>query len=234
MKTIRCFVLALGATLAVGCFAEASAAQRLQNVIRRLAGPEVQTGTNTPQTFRLAGKVVDAEGRPVAGAVVERYESSSGLPFRGVEAEVLKEHITTEAGGLFEFTLSLATSQVIARKPGFAPAWNQYHQYRRPAGDTTDERLVLTTPTTLGGRVVDEADKPVADAEVWVSMAYSERPLGDGETAVSYLSGKPARNFFSTRTTADGTFRIEGFPASASADLAVSKPGKVLREPQRD
>ena len=82
--------------------------------------------------------------------------------------------------------------------------------------------------------MVDEADKPVADAEVWVSTAYSERQMENGARSYGYLSGKPGRECFSTRTTADGKFVIQGFPTNAAADLAVSKPGKVLRELQRE
>ena len=79
-----------------------------------------------------------------------------------------------------------------------------------------------------------KADKPVADAEVWVSYACIVREMEEGGSSYAYLNGKPGRDYFSTRTTADGKFVIQGFPTNASADLAVSKPGKVLREPQRD
>ena len=120
---------------------------------------------------------------------------------------------------------------LLARKPGLAPAWAQYWN---PTRDMTDERLVLTPATTLAGVVVDEADKPVADAEVWVSTPVSREAKGEGGTSYAYLGGKPGRECFSTRTAADGKFVIQGFPTNAAADLAVSKPGKVLREPQRD
>src|SRR5208282_3295535 len=86
----------------------------------------------------------------------------------------------------------------------------------------------------LTGVVVDEADKPVADAEVWVYYACVVREREEGGMSYAYLNGKPLRGSFSTRTAADGKFVIQGFPTNASADLAVSKPGKFLREPQRD
>ena len=56
----------------------------------------------------------------------------------------------------------------------------------------------------------------------------------NGGTSYAYLGGKPGRECFSTRTAADGKFVIQGFPTNAAADLAVSKPGKALRELQRD
>ena len=78
MKMLRPFTVLVGATLALGLFTEASAAERLQNVVRRLSGPEGQTGTNAARTFRCAGTVVDADGKPVAGAVVECYQYGGG------------------------------------------------------------------------------------------------------------------------------------------------------------
>ena len=84
--------------------------------------------------------------------------------------------------------------------------------------------------------VVDEADKPVADAEVWVSAverhtfgSFQKSPWEDG-----LRSSKPLRDCFATRTAANGTFLIPNLPRHTIAGLAVSKPGKVLREPQRD
>ena len=54
----------LAAALALGCFTEASAAQRMQSMIRQLSGPPGQTVTNTAKTFRIAGTAVDADGKP--------------------------------------------------------------------------------------------------------------------------------------------------------------------------
>ena len=199
--------LALSAMLALGSHAETSA----------------------PRAFRLTGVVVDAEGHPVTGALVEQYESS-GLPFPGSDSE-LKQRFTTGADGTFEFALSRVPTQVIARKTGMPPAWNYY---AKPAGDLADERLVFATSSSLGGVVVDEADMPVADAEVWVSTAYAEMPSDNDTRSHALLTGQAARLAFSTHTTADGKFRLEGFPSNASADLAVKKPGKVLREVRRE
>ena len=232
MKMLQLITIAIGATLALGLCTEASAAQRLQSVIRRLSGPEVQAGTNATGTLRCAGTVVDAEGKPVAGAVVECYQSGGGgRSFGGADLEA-KQSVTTGTNGTYEFRVSPGAPGLLARKAGLAPAWIQHWN---PTSDMTDERLVLTPPTMLAGEVVDEADKPVADAEVWVSAAYSEWQMENGVTSYGgYLSGKEGRECFSTRTTAEGKFVIQGFPTNAAADLAVSKPGKVLREPQRE
>jgi protocatechuate 3,4-dioxygenase beta subunit len=227
----RSFTVLLGATAALGIVADASAAQRLQSVIQRVSPSEARAITNGASTFRIAGTVVDADGKPVAGAVVECYQyGGGGFPSAGAELEV-KQHLTTGTNGAYEFQVSPVTTVLLGRKPGLAPAWAQYWNLSK---DTTGQRLIFTPPTTLTGLVVNEADKPVVDAEVWVSYACVVSEREEGGMSYAYLNGKPLRAPFSTRTAADGKFVIQGFPTNASADLAVSKPGKFLREPQRD
>ena len=83
--------------------------------------------------------------------------------------------------------------------------------------------------------MVDEGDKPVSDAEVWVSYACIVREREEGRSSYAYMNGKPRDGIpFPPGQPLNGKFVIQGFPTNASADLAVSKPGKVLREPERD
>jgi hypothetical protein len=190
--------------------------------------------TNTPPTIRLSGTVVDAEGLPVAGALIESYQQTELGQFIPPIMEV-KQRATTQADGTFELHASRAAPfpmTLVARKSGLAVAWKEV--YWNLTTNLTEERLVLTRPTTLVGTVVDENDKPVPDAHVWVSMASIEKVLEDGGRQYSMLSSKPARDYFSTRTSADGQFRIVNFPANATAHLWVSAPGKVLRLPKRE
>jgi protocatechuate 3,4-dioxygenase beta subunit len=231
MKMNRAFTVLLGATAALGMLTGASAAQRLQNVVQRVVASEAQTTTNTAKTVSLAGMVVDADGKPAAGALLECYQYGSGAtPFGGNEFEV-KQRLTTGTHGAFEFQVPPVTTILLARKSGLAPAWAQYWNL---LNDMTGQRLILTPPTTLTGVVVDQRDTPVANAEVWLSYACVVRDKEEGGLSYSYLNGKPLRELFSTRTAADGRFLIQGFPTNTSAEPAVSKPGMFLREPQRD
>jgi protocatechuate 3,4-dioxygenase beta subunit len=231
MKMNRPFTVLLGVTAALGIVTDASAAQRLQSVIQRVSPSESKAITNGASTFRIAGTALDADSKPVAGALVECYQyGGGGFPSAGGDMEV-KQHLTTGTDGTFAFQVSPVTTVLLGRKPGLAPAWAQYWNLSK---DMTGQRLIFTPPTTLTGVVVDEGDKPVADAEVWVYYACVVREREEGGMSYAYLNGKPLRDSFSTRTAADGKFAIQGFPTNASADLAVSKPGKFLREPQRD
>jgi Carboxypeptidase regulatory-like domain len=229
MKVFQLLNVSVGATLALGALTTIGAAERLANVVQR-ARPWAGATTNAAKSFRLAGTVVDTEGKPVAGAVVECYQNDyRPWGFGGDDMEP-KQRVTTGASGAFEFRVPPQMTVVLARKQGLAPTWNQY-----PAlmSDQTEERLPFVASTTISGVVVDEADKPVADAEVWVSYALCERRSDEGGRWAGYLGGKPLRECLSTRTTADGKFVIQAFPTNTTADLGVSKPGKVLRELDR-
>ena len=230
-QMIRLFGRFVCAGVALGILADANAAERLQNIVRRVSVSEAQTATNSFKSFRLAGTVVDADGKSVVGAIVECYQNSAGRsPFDRADTEV-KQFTTTGAKGMFEFRVSPASTVLLARKPGLAVTWSQYRNQEK---DTTEKRLVFMPSSNLAGVVVDETDKPVPDAEVWVSYACSERPTEEGNSSYAYLSGKPSHDCFTTRTGGDGRFAFQGFPTNTSADLAVSKPGKVLRELQRE
>jgi hypothetical protein len=81
--------------------------------------------------------------------------------------------------------------------------------------------------------VVDEGDRPVANAEVSVTMAFGDMSSENGARSFNYFTGKPARDCFSAHTDGAGHFRIENFPTNAGAILAVRSPGKVLQPSQQ-
>jgi uncharacterized GH25 family protein len=193
-----------------------------------LQGLSAWAQTNTAETFPLTGKVVDINGRGVAGAVVERDQPDRAQPGWGTSPES-RERVTTDANGGFEFRSERRLVGLLARKPGLAPAWIQFTA--RPG---VDQRLILGPPGILTGVVVDETDKPVSGAEVHVAFAISETTLEGGRRTYNYLSGKQARECFSVRTGADGRFSLDGFPTNATADLGVRTAGKALRLPPRD
>jgi hypothetical protein len=175
---------------------------------------------------KLSGTVTDGAGRPVAGATVE-YWSSTGIAYLPSDLE-LKKQAVTGTDGAYEFAVPRDTGFVVARKPGLAPAWQMLNPRFFPARD--GQKLALLPPGTLVGLVLDESNRPLAGAEVSVSMAFSEMSLGNGGRTFNYLTGKPARDLFATRTDAAGHFRIENFPTNAAALFAVKLPGKTLRQ----
>jgi protocatechuate 3,4-dioxygenase beta subunit len=177
---------------------------------------------------KYAGTVVDAQGRPVAGATVDYYYSpaQSGSAFRGSdEPPEFKQQLITDSNGAFVVSSSPGTTLVVVNKAGFAPVWHNW----TPGSEAPHASLVLAPPTTLAGAVLDENDRPVAGARVWVSDAM----LGDPNTREAWdnpLWGKAARACFSATTDAQGLFRIENFPPGAHAGLSASKAGQAQQK----
>jgi hypothetical protein len=67
-------------------------------------------------------------------------------------------------------------------------SWFQAWNLQR---DLVDRCLTLAAPTNLAGVVLDEADKPVANAAVFVTAAYNEIALESGVKTFGFVAGKP-------------------------------------------
>jgi protocatechuate 3,4-dioxygenase beta subunit len=223
----RRFFLFSAVAMLMGVCWHAGAQQRLQTVVQRVP----DTSANADATpLKISGTITDSSGNPVAGAAVEywRYE---GNGFRPSEPK-LEKQITTGTDGAFGIRVSRDAGFLLARKPGMAPGWRQLNQGFNRIRETGNH-IVLTPPGTLAGVVVDEGDRPVASAEVSVTMAMSDMSSENGARSFNYFTGKPAHDCFSAHTDGAGHFRIENFPTNAGAILAVRSPGKVLQPSQQ-
>jgi protocatechuate 3,4-dioxygenase beta subunit len=228
MKKIRRFLLVSAASVLLGVSAHAQMPGLRSVFVNNATGPAASAEA---QQFKCSGAVADAAGHPLAGATVE-YWRYKGDWFAGNSAELVKQ-ITTEANGAFAFQVSRMAGFLLARKPGLAPAWKFLGQPFNPIGDM-EESLVLTPPAALAGRVVDQTDKPLANAEVFVTTALCEILREDGGRSLDYLFGMAAHDCFGARTDAAGRFRIENFPTNATAALAVKAPGLTLSQEQQN
>ena len=180
-----------------------------------LAGALSSRGaTSSSESHLYRASVTDAADHALAGANVEVYRwlGEGGHELR------LATNLIAGADGTFELPWS-SYSQLIIRKPGLAPAWREM-----TPNETNNAPIVLSPPAGLAGVVVDEAGKPVSQAEVFVSAAH----LGDNVDRTTLLSPRLGRPMFSSRTDADGRFRFENFPTNATAELGVVAAGKVL------
>ncbi len=159
-------------------------------------------------TLALSGRVLGADGRPLADALVrvkirppnERMGSVGGFAFEG------SEEVRTGPDGRYRTPDRIPAGyayRVEAQAPGHEPAESRW------VGGPADAIPDLTLRRSVGrremvGRVVDSAGKPVAGAEVFQS--------GDGPRKTRGT------------TDADGRFRIPGVP-DAPAFLFVSREG---------
>ena len=165
-----------------------------------------------------SGKVVDAKGQAVAGAMVTvkhlvlsaddesiaylRYMELESLP----DTLALKRAMQTETGadGNWQLNDLPVGSQAVVEllDPRFARAEAEV-TLNATKGKTPD--LVATPGATLQGRVVTPAGKPVAGAAITASV---------GTDGGSYARAKSA---------ADGTFTLFSLPAG-NAEIKVSSP----------
>ncbi len=149
------------------------------------------------QAATIRGRVLDPDGRPVAGATVAPALTGSGNSLTG-DARFSVE--TDEAGA---FTMPLPASGEIAYN--LVAHDGKYQQWRTwangilapftsaPGQAMDDVTLRLTRPATVRGRVVDAAGRPVAGREVRASAADKRENRYYDPT---------------TKTGADGTFEL--------------------------
>jgi len=144
------------------------------------------------KTRRLAGRIVDQDGRAVARHVVEVWSRGGGDWLRPNPVGFKDGPLRTGADGSFQTPDNLmagSTYRVMVREPGKEPIlsdWITIGEQQRSL-----PLMVLRPLRAVGGRVVDRQGKPVANIEVFQS--------GDGPEGTA------------AKTDADGRFSLGGF-----------------------
>jgi RNA polymerase sigma factor (sigma-70 family) len=134
-------------------------------------------------TFLVRGRVVDPDGKPVAGAqvYVRHYAEIQWLPIDPMAARQKGRVAATDADGLFHFELDKGASdvtygdtgwhkaQIAVAAPGFALAWVE-------AGDLVkngEAKLHLVRDDVpVRGRVLDSQGRPVAGVIVRIQAIW--------------------------------------------------------------
>ena len=212
----------------------------------------VEVSSGSTEGLTLTGRVLDAAGRPVAGADVflaasaqktltsvrcdECDQSLLACPAResGLHALAFFEQARgflqpkatarTDAQGRFRFErLAGVSFSVWARASGFGAAMRE----RAAPGERVD--LYLPPLRSIGGQVVDEAGQPVAGARVHavsrkVPLQHEAVTGPDGSFSLSGLGEGP----FYVLATASGFL-----PAVESQVEAGPRPVRLRLEPSR-
>ncbi|MEM8486710.1 MAG: carboxypeptidase regulatory-like domain-containing protein [Bacteroidota bacterium] len=161
-------------------------------------------------TGSLSGRIVDADGNPVAQAVVRPGGSGPGLSYVG--------NFVSDKDGYFEAERVPAgtyTIQVEYRNAGFTGSRRIYYGQAKNYADA--ERIELST----NSQVVD-LDVMIPRAEGAISglvLGAQGKPLGGADIRFNthfHLIGDGEEYFeVNTKTDSWGRFRIEGIPNSA-------------------
>jgi hypothetical protein len=169
----------------------------------------------------MSGQVVDRQARPVVGAEVAVCEQMWN-DLREVDAKLIAPIVRTDAEGQFQLQAQVTRQYdvfIVARKPGYALAWDGLNYSLRNKGKGLF-RLVLEPPCVLTGQVADPNGKPVVRAEVQAVPVTSyldrlnQRPI----------FGPP--EWFTALTDSQGMFRFEQFAADVSATFRVRVAGR--------
>jgi protocatechuate 3,4-dioxygenase beta subunit len=154
----------------------------------------------------VTGRVLDASGKPIAGAKVQwtayRSDDEVLLDETAGKAPAVLGETSTDAQGQF---------RVVLDKPGVSIALRVFAQARPSARfsgpfDSSEENplfdILLPAAQAMSGRVLDEAGKPVGGARV---LVVSREGVFDGDTL----------HLGEARTGADGAFTVPDAPEGA-------------------
>jgi len=168
------------------------------------------------------GKVIDEQGRPVAGVEVALHEMVYDEVTYTYDPKLLGE-VQTKADGAFSFTETVEDNQyrygyIVVEKKGFALCFDNWSTRD---GDKELE-IKLGPPKELAGIVVDENDEPVSDARVLILILV----IGEGQGRKT-LSGLVVPKLLATNTNTKGKFMFRCIPSGATAEFIVDKPGRA-------
>ncbi len=156
-------------------------------------------------------RVTDTKKAPIANATV-------ALRIWG-EKSYREETLQTGDDGALKFELqqSLDPKKPVGNVTAYAPGFSlQSH-----AIDAATLDFALPPGMTWRGKVVDEAEKPVAGAKIQVGVM---RAKGASREDYIYPSGKKLSEIYSATAGADGGFEIAGLPVGGTFSYSATAP----------
>lgn len=166
---------------------------------------------------RLRGKVVDPQGRPVAGAAVLAIHQSALGDRAFSPSDPVADRAVTDPQGRFELphVRPEQSYEIRASRAGAFPA-AQSATVGDPAAKPRDLTLVLAPARAARGKVQDAAGRPIPGAEAIVRPAL--RPGSQDDGSAEETDSPPVQS------DAQGVFSLPELPA-AEVELSVRRKG---------
>ena len=163
-----------------------------------------------PTGFPVSGRVVDANGRPLADVAVASNQPPPNMPLMFARRQAFMNYsdrpelfVHTAADGTFTTRLKEGTYDFSFRRPGYAPATNRGIQV---TAGTKPIEVTLEPSASISGRVV----RGGAGVEgLWITTFVDPDAT--------------------TRTAADGSFQIVDLPAGP-VDLSIGSDSEFVQE----
>jgi len=156
----------------------------------------------------LTGTVVDQHGAPVSGAQVRAVTPE---PPHSTYYRMRKHGEQARSEGVNGFRLGGLTRGKVyiieAAAPGFAPIRLELPPLTSDRRGDRSVVLTLVPGRTVGGRVIDREDRPVAGAEAVLVASPGRLPLSRESS-----DGVPGLDVWRAMTDADGRFQMTNLP----------------------
>jgi protocatechuate 3,4-dioxygenase beta subunit len=200
------------------------------------------------QVVTFAGRVLDPDGKPVAGAKL--YVAPASGYFRGQKP--VPESATTGPDGRFRCSVPKAKfgdygAFVVAAAANLGPDWVQTH----PAGKNDDLTFRLVKDVPITGRVIDLEGKPVPGVTLTVQQIHAAleddldpflEAAKDKKATMFPLENQYLRRYTiapapKATTDAEGRFRLSGIgrdrlvEAQLDGPTISSVPVRILTRP---
>ena len=170
---------------------------------------------NGSEKLTFSGRVVDNNGVPVAEA-----EVLYSIKFNPSESVA-----RTKLDGTFRFKFPRPELKkwdrvsIVATHPDHAIGWRNLQPQ-----SATDVEIQLATPGIISGKIMNEADEPIQNAEARIQYLFSAnwRPgvRGGGVgLGIDEIPSPPAK------TDTNGLFVLRGLPENVKTNLEIKGPG---------
>jgi hypothetical protein len=181
-----------------------------------------QDSESKQKQITCTGKVVDEQGRPIAGVKVSLIEMVYDEATSTYDPNLIGQ-VQTGTDGAFSFNQTVKDNQyrylyIVSDKEGLALGFDNWIT----RDDNREVQIKLGQPKELAGIVVDEKDAPISDAKVALSMLV----LGEGQERKN-LTGMALPKLLTTNTDVAGKFALTRIPAGATVEFIVSKSGRA-------